>query len=175
MFKPTLKYAIVCGIFLSFLFFVSIWFGVNPLLVKQGLLFDIVIFVLFIAAADREFKRYHNDGYLHFWQGMTIGFITYGIATAVFLMVVLSFFLVNPDYLAVYKADLLNEAIKEQDKLIEQVGEDGYEQVKQGINGLTIGQILFSSTVPPSAMLKKIFAGFFVTPLISLILRKKPD
>lgn len=175
MLKPTIKYAVFCGFFLVFLFFVSIWFGVNPLLLKQGLLFDVIIFLLFIYAANREFKLYHNGGFLHFWQGMSIGFIVYSLSIAIFLFAIAVFFILRVEFLDAYRQDLLAEAVREETRLIEEFGSDGYELIKENILSLSLNKVLFWSVSPPSVMFKKIFAGFLVTPVISIILRKKPE
>ena len=175
MVKPTLKYAGFCGFFLIALFFVSLFLGLNPLLMREGLLFDVLTFLLFIYAANREFKVYHNQGILHFWQGMTIGFIVYSIAIAIFLLIVTIYFMNNFDYLEIYRQDLLNVARLEDTLLIEEFGEEGYHIVLQKIEQMNAKQILYFSFSPPSVLLKKIFAAFLVTPVISLILRKNPN
>ncbi len=168
MFKASWKYAIACGAFLIILYHISAFFGLNPLINIGHLLFDILIFGLFIFFALKEFKTYGNNGILHFWQGMTIGFTVYAISTAIFSLGLMIFFFFAEDAVIKYQEAATNFLNSRADIYKEQFGEEGFAKQLLEIQKVTMGDLIISST------LKKILAGFFITPVISIILRKQP-
>jgi hypothetical protein len=105
--KVAIKYALLCGAFLLLLFWVSYRFGSNPLIDFRHLFFDLVIFVLFIFFSCKEFKSYRNGGILHFWQGMTLGFLTYAPAALLFSIGLLIFFWVDPNLMEDFRIHAL--------------------------------------------------------------------
>jgi hypothetical protein len=58
--------------------------------------------------------------------------------------------------------------IERADLYIEQFGEDGYQLQLEEIEGIQTWDLVSSSSM------KKLVAGFFITPVISIILRKQP-
>ena len=169
MIRSSIKYAILCGFFLTTLFWVSVKFGSNPLLDIRHFLFDIVIFFLFIFFASREFKYYQNEGYLHFWQGMSIAFIVYFPASILFSLLLLMMLFADPTIMENYLQGAT--AFLENQYEVLQEGMDNAEYTRQlsALNETTVVDVVVSSG------LKKILAGFFITPVVSIILRKKPD
>ena len=168
MLKRSLKYAVVCGIFITCSFLLSLALGGNPFLDLSHLLFDVFLFGLFAGFAMYEFKRYQNQGFLRFWQGMSLGFTVYTPATLLFAIALVIYFQVSPEALAEYKSAAL--AFLEADKAayLEKFSEKEYLQEIEDINSVTISSMVINS------VLKKIIAGFFVTPVISIILRNNP-
>lgn len=168
MVKSSVKYSILCGLFLAALFWVSVKFGSNPLLDIRHFLFDLVIYFLFIYFAQREFKTYSNDGYLHFWQGMSIAFIVYLPAAVIFTVSMLLILETDPGIMENYREGALAFLESKKDVLLEGISEEEYANRVSEVNSVTISSLVISSG------LKKILAGFFVTPVVSIILRKKP-
>jgi hypothetical protein len=168
MVKSSIKYAILCGVFLSGLFWVSIKFGSNPLLDIRHFLFDLVIYFLFIYFAEREYKTYHNDGILHFWQGMTIAFIVYLPAAVIFTVSMLLILEMDPTIMENYRAGALSFLESKKEILLEGISQEEYASRLNDVNSVTVSDLVISSG------LKKILAGFFITPVVSIILRKKP-
>lgn len=168
MFKTTIKYALICGIFLYVLFIISQRFGTNPFIDLNQLFFDFVIFLLFSYFAMNEFKKYRNGGYLHFWQGMTIGFFLYTPSILIFALGLWIHFIADPELLISYRQEAMEYLEKNRDMYIEQFGQNQYESQVEAIENVTQGSLLWSSS------LKKILVGLFVTPMIAIFLRKKP-
>ncbi len=168
MVKPSLKYTILCGLFLIILFWVSVKFGSNPLLDIRHFLFDLVLFFLFIYFAAREYKYYHNDGFLHFWQGMSIAFIVYFPAAILFSIGMLVVLSVDPTIMEEYRQGGIAFLESQKDVLLEGISQEEYNERLDEVNKIGIGELVVSSG------LKKILAGFFITPVVSIILRKKP-
>lgn len=168
MFKLSLKYAVFCGGFLLLVFFLMMKLGLNPLINLNHLLFDLVVYGLFLFFAQKEFKTYYNEGILHLWQGMTIGFVIYAVASFLFVIGLLVFFQLDSDAIMNYQSDATLFLNEKADLYIKEFGKEGYDQQIEAIKSITAWDLV------KSAGFKKIVAGMFVTPVISIILRKQP-
>ena len=167
MLKSSYKYSLICGGFLIALFLVSVKFGSNPLLDIRHFLFDLVIFFLFIFFAAKEYKSYHNGGYLHFWQGMSIACIVYVSAAVIFTLSLLLIFKTDPSIIENYQQGAMAFLKSERDVLLKGMSQEEYKQQLGDVNSITAIDLVISSG------LKKILAGFFIAPVVSIILRKK--
>ena len=168
MFKVSIRYALFCSLFLVGLFFLSGVFGINPLIDLTHLFFDILIFAVFIFFGLKDFKTNFGEGYLHFWQGMTIGFFIYSLTALVFTVVLVVYFLIDQSAIPEYKEAAISFLESRRAVYEEQFGIEGFKVQLEGVEKVTLTDLVVSSAV------KKIIAGFFVTPVISIILRKKP-
>jgi len=168
MLKLSIKYAIFCGTFLTILFHVTYYFGSNPLTDLSQLVFDLTFTGLFIFFAAKEFKVYQNEGYLHFWQGMTIGFLVYTISAVIFVILLGAYFYFDTEAVINYKDAATKFLDERADMYIKELGKEAYTMQLEQIQATTAGELIMS------AGFKKLLAGFFVTPVISIILRKQP-
>ena len=168
MIKSTLKYSILCGLFLIGLFFISINFGSNPLLDMRHFIFDLGVFFLFIYFSGKEFKDYRNGGFFHFWQGISIGFIVIIPAVLIFSIVFYAVFQANPELIEAYKDGARAMLVDKKDLYLERFTEEQYQQQLAAVDDETTVRLLFST------FWKKIIAGFLITPVVAIILRKKP-
>ena len=103
MFKVAKKFGFACGGILIGIFMLSKSIGVVPFIDYNQFFLDIVFFAVFVGFASREFKRGFNGGYLHFWQGMTVGFFVYAIAIVIFLIFLIAYFLIDVNALQDYQ------------------------------------------------------------------------
>ncbi len=168
MIRNSIRFALGCGIMICVLFILARYFESNPFIDINHLFADLFIFALFIYFACKDFKQFRNEGILHFWQGMTIGFVTYALAAVIFLVFLAVHFNVDETLLADYKVDALSFLEKRSAEYIEQFGQNQYEEQKVAIEETKVQSLILQAT------LKKLLAGLFVTPVISIILRKKP-
>lgn len=168
MLKSTLKYSVLCGLFLSALFFVSLRVGSNPLLDQRHLFFDIAVFFLFIFFAAKEFKDFRNSGILYFWQGISIGFIVLLPAVIIYCIFLLILFDQHSVLMEQYKegAKLLLDTQKE--LYIDTFGEEAIQEQYSQIKNRT------SMEVTKRNAGWKVLSGFLITPVVSIILRRKP-
>lgn len=150
------------------LFFVSIQFGTSPFLDIRHFFVDTIIFFLFVFFAAKEFKSYHNDGFLHFWQGMTVAFIVYLPAVLLFSIVLFVILRIDPSYLLDYKSGAIDLLESQKALFLEKFPEEQFDLQLTAINEVTAVQLVFDT------LSKKILAGFFISPVVSIILRKKP-
>lgn len=167
MLRVALKYALIAGIFESILFHISRTMGVHPLTELSHLFFDVILLTLFISVAVYEYRRYHRDGILHFWEGMTLGFLVYTPSVLFFGLFLYIYFGLDPELLNEYKV-LAMQILEERKSLyLEQFGQDQYDIQVAEIQQISVNRLIMS------ALLKKLIAGFFVTPALSIVLRKK--
>lgn len=168
MLRRSIKYALICGIFTIGAFAVTYALDGNPFLDFSHLLFDVFIFALFTGFAAYEYKSYERGGLLKFWEGMTISFLVYMQATVVFGIFLALYFILSADPLLAYHEAAMAFLEAEKETYLEKFSEDRYQQELDDIQNLTLGG-LFMNT-----LFKKIISGFFVAPVISIILKKNP-
>ena len=168
MLKTAIKYAVLCGVFITLIYHVSYWLGSNPLIDLSHLIFDLILFGLFIFFAQKEFKTYQGEGIMHFWQGMTMGFIVYGIGTLIFAVLLVAYFYFEPNAVINYQEEATKFLTEKADLYEEKFGEGSLQTQLDLIQETSTWDLI------SSASLKKLLAGFFITPVISIILRKQP-
>lgn len=166
--KTSLKYGALCGAFLLIIFVLSDRFGSNPLINVGHLIFDLMIFGLFIFFAQKEFKAHVSQGVLHFWQGMTIGFVVYAAGALLFASALALYLFFFPEVVINYQEAATKLLHDNAEIYIPKMGEEQFARQLEEIKNVTKG------TLVVNAAIKKILAGLFVTPLISIILRKHP-
>lgn len=165
MFKVSFKYAVFCAVFLIALFVLGLSLGNSPFV---DFFFHVLFFGIFIFFALKDFKINIYEGYLHFWQGMTIGFYLYTISALIFSIFLGIYLYIDSSVLMEYKQSTIAFLEPKKDIYTEQIGEDGFQTQLDSINAITLYDLWRISSI------KKIIAGFFVTPVISIILRNKP-
>lgn len=151
------------------IYHLSFWLGVNPQIDLGHLFVDLVLIGLFVFFAEKDYKTYKNGGILHFWQGMTIGFIVYALGSAIFLLGQIFYYNFDTDAVINYQSAATKFLEERSEIFIDKFGEDMYQLQLEEIKHVTKWDLIQESTV------KKIIAGFFITPVISIILRKQPN
>ncbi len=167
MIKPTLKYSLLCGIFLIGLFFISINFGSNPLLESRHFWFDLGVFLLFIFFAGKEYKDFRNEGYLHFWEGISIAFIVIFPAILIFILTLYVVFQLDTSFLNAYKTGATALLKANEDFYLEELGAEVLSGRYRDIEGITSAQLI------QLTFRNKLFSAFLITPVVAIILRKK--
>ncbi|WP_425392579.1 DUF4199 domain-containing protein [Ekhidna sp.] len=168
MIKPSIKYAILCGLFLIGFFFISINFGSNPLLDSRHFWFDLGVYFLFIFFAGKEYKDFRNNGYLHFWQGISIGFIVFIPAILIFEAALFASFQLNADLLQAYKDGATALLESNEAFYAEELGQEALDNRYEEIASITPVQLI------QLTFRNKLFSAFLITPVVAIILRKKP-
>jgi len=165
--RVPLRYAII-GIFLYGTLFLLLYFmDNNPLVVGRPWDFGFLLIPLMVFFAMKDFKVNYNEGELRFWQGMSIGFVTYlvlAFGVALFIYIFMTF--ADSGILEGYIQDriLLLETSKEQ--FIKQLGEELYDEQIIKMNHTT------AFIVALDEFWKKLVIGLFLTILIAAVLRK---
>ncbi|MEO1051920.1 MAG: DUF4199 domain-containing protein [Bacteroidota bacterium] len=168
--KVPLKYSLVGGVLIIVLLSVLYNFGDHPLLIPIHLDVRVFIFLLFIYFSVREYKNYYNGGYLHFWQGLTVGVLFYlsvGVLLALFVWIFAS---VSEGFLdgyiegAIRGMELKKEELMSGPKV--KLSPEEFETQKQNVLQTTPGLLAIDS------FLKTCIIGFFMPVLFAVLLRK---
>lgn len=162
-----LRFGLVGGVLSIFLFLGIYFYNENPLIVFRKFDFGFLLLPVFIFFSIREFRDYKNGGELRFWQGMSVGFLTYMIVaflSAFFIWIFVDFF--EPQLLAGYIADRTQLIVSMKEEMIAQLGESIYDKTYAEIQQISVLEVALDD------FLKKIFIGLFLTIIISVLLRK---
>lgn len=169
MLRRSIKYALLCGVFTIGAFGVTFALDGNPFLDFSHLIFDVFIFGLFIGFAIYEFKSYEKSGFLKFWEGMTMAFLVYTQATILFGIMLAIYFVVSEDALQAYQEAAVAFLEAEKATYLKKFSEAKYQEEWADIQNLTLGGLFLNT------LFKKIISGFFIAPVISIILKKNPN
>lgn len=169
--RVSFKYGGVGGIFAVFIFYVIIAFGENPLLGSPAdFLVNLVVLVIFIVFSVKEFKKAYNGGYLHFWQGMNVGILTVTIIaliSSLFILLYLNW--IDPDLLDSYKASMEEIMNSNKSMFIEEYGEETFKSTLS-----KNAEVSPMDLAVDEFLKKKVFAGLFITLIVSVVMRRSP-
>jgi hypothetical protein len=162
------KYGAIAGLVLTVGLIVIYFAGKHPLLIN--ILFDlrILVFLLFIIFALREFREDFNSRILHFWQGLYAGIIVYisaAFITSLLIWIFASW--IEPDFVTSFIEQSLANLGKSKEVIIESLGQKNYEAAIKGLPSTTAGNLAFDY------FLKSMPIGFILTLITSIIMRNK--
>jgi hypothetical protein len=170
--SPLLSIAVRNGLIagaLSAIVLVGLYYmGRHPMMLPPYLDFRILIFGVFIFFTLKEFRETHQNGVLHFPQGIGGSFMFTIITATTASVMVWLFASVESDFLADYIKEgmaLLKAYPKEE---IERIGKEGFERNFEQLpstNAKQLAAIYFTQSM--------VF-GLFVSIILSVILRKQP-
>lgn len=160
----SLKYGLFGSGFYILLFFILAYLKDNPYdTIKWA---DFLLIPLFVFFAVKEYKDIYNNRELRYWQGMTVGFITYTVmAVVAFLFVYLYFGIINPENLLEYKDEKIALVMSQKDRTISEMGEDTYRRTLDSVRAIT------KINLSLDTFLRKEFIGLFLTIVISVTQR----
>ena len=161
-----LRYAVVAAFLMIIVFLISYLIGVHPFIEMSHLFFDLFVYGLVIFFAMNEFKKVINEGILHFWQGMTIGFFlnifSCGIYV-IFLFLIMNF---DENILISYQQEAIDFLETKSVQYIESFGKEQYQNQLETIQETTILDLMLLGG------LKKFISAMLVTPVFSILKRK---
>ena len=162
-----LKYGAVSGVLSVLLFFAVVLLDDNPLIATRW--FDYVLIPVFVYLAVREFKRYENGGFLLFWQGASVGFVTYVLSGLIFILVAYGYLsTVGERWITDYRQHQVGLLEENREAAIEEMGEENYEQALQNLPNES------SVTILSENIFHKLRIGILFTLAIVLLQRKSP-
>ncbi len=168
IFKVSVRYGVAAG-FLAFILFVVMYkISSHPLLTAPFLDFRILLFGIFTFFTLKEVRDYYQGGHLYFWQGMAGGLAVVLTATTITSCLLWLFGSWENEFVVSYVTQLTAylESFPKED--IERIGKEVYERNLRDLpatNVLDLVQIYF---------MQGIVIGFFVTIIVSVILRRQP-
>lgn len=169
MMKVAIKYGLI-GSIITIIPFVILHYTVGaPTAKGSGFLIDGVLLFIFLFFGLKDFRDNYNQKILHFWQGMTIGVVTYllmalGYGLFVWLFIDWQGDSYISEHISASASQMKATAESYPDTISKEKLAEGLAQLKN-VTAFDLGQ---------KAFLGEIFLGLFLTPLISMILRKKP-
>ncbi len=163
-----LENAYLFGLFGGVLALLGFWVfylvGLDP--ITMSIVFNLINFTLFIGLAIFYFKKYKNQAYLSFAQGMTIGFFTYAIAATVSFIGIYVSLTLAPDIFAELKAERVEMLETRAIGLRDEVGEAAYLRTLEEVQNMQVYHF------PLNDFIWKIIFGLFLSIIISIILRR---
>ncbi len=151
-------------VFLLVLYYV----GRHPFLFPVYFDFRIILLSVFVVMSLKELRDDHQQGLLSFGAAMVCAFLF----TLVFAIVVMGFVwlfsVLNPDFVTDY-INLMTAQLKSLDPaIIEQIGKDSYARNLAALPATNGGTLAFDYFI------KSLMISFFVSIIISVILRRQP-
>lgn len=162
-----LKFGVIGGGLAIALFILLYAMDQNPVLTNKKIPFGIILIPLFLFFSLKEFRDYHNQNQLRFWQGIVIGLINYlviAIISAIFIWLFITY----------YDQSLITEMInfglqhleKGKEGFIEIYGQAYYDQTVLTAKNTTAYHIALDDFII------KALIGTLSSFIISIILRK---
>lgn len=170
IYKVSLKFSAIGALFTILLFLILYYSGQHPLLIPAILDFRIILFPIILVFGIREYRERYNHGILQFWQGLSISFLCIlNISLSIALFILL--------FGGLFETSFVNEYIQQSIQNINEakeilIGSIGQEAVQKSL------ELLPTTTISDLAIdyfLKSLPYGIFLTIIISLILRRKPN
>lgn len=163
------QYGAVASALLMILFVVLFYSGKHPMSIPVFFDIRILILPLFMVIAMKDFRDNKNGGVLHFWQGFSIGFITFVMLAIIISFFIMIFVAIDPDFLQFYINERVNLLIEHRDQLTESIGEETVQ--------LQLDKLPFTTSIDLAIdyFIKTLGIGIFLNIIISIILRKQPN
>jgi hypothetical protein len=163
-----LKYGAIASALLALLFMVLYSMGKHPLFVPLFLDVRLIMLPLFMFVAMKDFRDSQNGGVLHFWQGLTVGFITFTTLAILMSLFIMSMAEVSDGFLQEYISARLE--LLEGNKV--QFSEALNEQFVQGqIDALPLTRP-FDLAI--DYFWKTVAIGIFLNIILAVVLRRQP-
>ena len=144
------------------------FFGKHPFLIPPFFDIRVLLIAIFLFFALREVRDYFFKGILYFWQAMA-GCLVYLTTMAIIgLMGVISFGNIDNNFVNLYIEQGIAQLKSLPPESIEQIGKQAYDEVLSTLPTTTLSQMAFKYTGQTFAI------GFFITIIISVILRRQP-
>lgn len=166
--KSGLRYGLVGGGIAIAIFLVFYFLKADP--IGSIRFFDFVLIPIFVFFAIKELRDYRLGGRMAYWQGMSVGFVVYGLIalmSALFIYVFLAW--VSPETFGTYQQENLKVLTEEPQKWIDEIGKEPYEKAVDDMSRLSVGEVAVDD------LLKKLVIGLFLTSFISIFLKRNPN
>lgn len=158
----------IAGILSVVLAIVLYYLGRHPILIAPYLDFRIFLFGTFIFFTLKEFRDYHQGGELYFWQGIIGAGIVVFIASAIASIGIHIFGSINKGFVDQYVQQTIAYLKTFPKEEIQRIGKELYERNLESLPTTDIANLSLKY------FFQGMFIGFFVSIILSVILRKQP-
>ncbi len=162
------RYGSLGGILSFMLLLIMFYIGRHPLLVSPLLDFRIFLFGIFIFFALKEFRDYYQGGVLYFWQAMIGSLVVVMLASIIGATALLIFGSVDKTFLSQYIAQVTEYLKTFPPEDIERIGKETYERNLASLPATNM------STLAITYFIQGLVIGFFISIILSVILRRQP-
>jgi len=162
------KYGVLGGV-LSVAFAISFYYlGRHPFLIPPFFDIRVLLIAILLFFALREVREFFFDGILYFWQGMAGCLVYLATMATIGLIGIFSFGNSQPRFLDMFVEQGVAQIKSLPPESIEQIGKQAVDEVLMKLPTTTLSQMVFKYTGQTFAI------GFFITIIISVILRRQP-
>jgi hypothetical protein len=166
--KVPLKYGVIAGLLGTALLIGVYYMGRHPFLIPVYADYRVMLLGVFVFFTLKEIRDFHQGGELYFSQGVVSAFIL----VAAFALIAS----VGVGIFAAFNEGFLSEYIKESmvllksmpDDVVQKIGKDTYQrnlELLPSTNGFDLAKLYF---------VQSFIIGFFVSIILSVILRRQP-
>ncbi len=166
--KISARYGSVSGVLAFILLVISYYLGRHPMLVSPLLDFRILLFGIFIFFALREFRDYAQEGFLSFAQGMFGALVVVFVSSIITSTLLIAFGKWEDGFVAMFIAQSLDYLKTFPKEDIERIGKEIYQRNLDALPATNIVTLASTYFVQGSVI------GFFVSIIVSVILRRQP-
>ncbi|MFC2125673.1 DUF4199 domain-containing protein, partial [Bacteroidota bacterium] len=162
--KISLRYGGMGAALSAVLFIILFYSGKNPFLIPAMLDFRILVFPIILLFGIRDFKENINGGYLHFWEGMSVGLLEIFVFSFLMLLFILAFgSLIETGLVDQYITDLQEQIIAGKERFSGSIGEEAYSKTLEILPSTTIFDLALDY------FLKSWPLGLFLIIILTLI------
>lgn len=165
--RLSIRYGIIAAALSSVLMVAMYYMGTHPLTV--GLMdFRILLYGVFLFFFLKEFREDYQQGGLYFWQGMVGSFFMITVAGTLSSLTLWLFSEIDKNFIPSYikvVTEYLNTFSQED---INRIGKDVFESNLKSLPATNAKQVAGKYFV------QSMMIGFFVSIILSVILRKEP-
>ncbi len=168
LFTIAVRYGAIAAVLSIALNIAMFYMNRHPVMISPYLDFRVFLYGIFIFFSLKEYRDFHNEGALHFFQGMFGSFVLVATAGVLGSILYRIFGALETNFIPEY-VRLMTEYLKgwpEED--IARVGKETFERNLQSLPSTNMGQIATMYLVQSFGI------GLFVSIIMSVILRKQP-
>jgi hypothetical protein len=166
--RVPLRYGLIGGVLGFILVIILYYLNRHPFLIPVFFDFRVAFFGIFFFFSLKELRTYYFGGLLFFWQGLAACFVFLVAFALIASSLVWAFGVVEPKFVTQYISLFLEQAKTFPPEVIEQIGKEAYERNLAALpttNAFNLATLYFWQCF---------VIGFFVSIIISVILRRQP-
>ena len=162
------RYGAFAGL-VGFILLISLYYmGKHPFLIHPIFDFRIVLLGVFIFFGLKEFREFHQEGILYFWQGMIGSFVLTAVFAVLASLLIFLFGSWNDAFVQSYITEFTEQVAQCPAEMVEQIGKENMERNLKELQATTIGDMATTYLV------QSFIISFFISIILSIILRRQP-
>lgn len=168
LFLLAIRYGAIAAVLSSMLLVAMFYMGNHPLMIAPFFDFRILLYGIFIFFFLKEFREDYQEGALYFSQGMVGSFVFIMVGGVISSLLVMLFCELEKDFIASYVKAMTEYLNTFSEEDINRIGKEVFERNVQDLPATNAKQIA------GKYFIQSLLIGFFVSIILSVILRKEP-